>query len=409
VPPTEADERAANALLRLLTVAIFVTSLDFRSVTPLLPAVAGDLDVSVAAAGLVVTAYGLPYAVCQLAYGPLGDRVGRLRVITWAYIVFVVGAFCSSLAPTLPFLALARVVAGGAAAAVFPMALAHIGDHMPYHRRQAAVGLLISTSSAAQVLSVSIGGMVGEFLSWRLLYAGFAVLGLAVWVLLFRALKASPPHQRPAVDEAFSSSGWRTVERLLAQYVSIYRKPYALRLFAMVFVENFFLIGGFSYIGASIHDRFNVGLLVVGFLLMGYGIGSISAAQAVGRVVHRLGESRLILAGGLLMGSGFLLAEVMPRAEFAFLAAGLMGAGFVCAHTTLQTRMTELAPSARGTALAMHAFHTTLGQAAGAAVFSVLLVSGGYDLVLLTSTVGLFLFGLIAAPLMPRLPSRSPA
>ena len=408
VAAQDAEERAASALLRLLLVAIFVTALDFRSVAALLPAVAADLGVTVAAAGLIVTSYGVPYAVLQLVYGPLGDRVGRLRVITGVYGFFVLGAICSSLAPSLPLLAVARMVSGGAAAAVFPLALAHVGDTMPYHRRQGAVGLLLSTASAAGVLSVSIGGMIGEFLSWRLLYGGFAVLAAGVWLLLFRALRATGgARSTPTADEGFAVSPLRLVERLAARLIGVYRLPGAGRLFAMVFVENFFLIGGFSYVGASIHDRFGVGLLLVGFLLMGYGLGSIAAAQSVGRLVRMLGERRLVLAGGLMMGCGFLLAQVMPRAELGLIASAVMGMGFVCAHTTLQTRMTEIAPAARGTALALHAFHTTLGQAVGAAAFSVLLEWGGYDLVLVSSTVGLVAFGAWAAWLLPATHGRS--
>ena len=119
-----------------LTVAAFLVSLDRAIFAPLLPAIARDLQAPIAAAGLAVTAYTVPYGVCQLFYGPVADRAGKIAVVRWAVVVFALSTGVCALAPSLPTLQLLRVLAGGAAAAVIPLSLAYIGDAVPYERRQ---------------------------------------------------------------------------------------------------------------------------------------------------------------------------------------------------------------------------------------------------------------------------------
>ncbi len=386
---------ASPTLLGLLTAAAFVVQLDTRAVAPLLPAIAQDLGVGVATAGLMVTAYNLPFAVVQVIFGPLGDRFGRVRTATGAFGLFIVGTGLTSLAPTMPALLGVRVLAGSVAAGVYPLTLAYIGDSVPYARRQAAVGFLAASIGIAQVLSVSVGGVLGDVLSWRVLYELFAVVAVAVWLALLRGgWSVPPPPRREATGGALEQIAW--------QYREVYRTSGAVTLFALVFAEMFLVQGGFAYIGAALHDRFELSLAVVGLLLTGYGVGAFITARYVGQLAGRFGERRLVLGGGLLMGAGFLVSEFAPWWPANLPAVVLMGVGYMCSHTTIQTRMTDLSTRARGTALSMHAFYSTLGVAVGAAALGALLaLTGGYDAVLLTSGAGLLLFGLVGGAYLP--------
>src|ERR1700733_3800276 len=75
------EPRAASrqrALLLALGVAAFMVGLDARIVAPLLPNIADEFRISIGNASYVVSSYLLPYGVCQLAYGPLADRFGKV-------------------------------------------------------------------------------------------------------------------------------------------------------------------------------------------------------------------------------------------------------------------------------------------------------------------------------------------
>src|SRR5690606_12612994 len=160
-----ASEKAARFALLLLVAAVFVVSLDSRVITPLLPAIAEDFDSSISRAGLIVTAYLLPYGLFQLLYGPVADRVGRIRVISVALGVFALGCILCAVAPTLEFLVVLRFLTGVSAAAVIPMTLAYIGDTVPYEQRQAAIGMTVMSTSMGQILSSAVGGLLAAFVS----------------------------------------------------------------------------------------------------------------------------------------------------------------------------------------------------------------------------------------------------
>src|SRR5215211_3311045 len=155
-----------------------MVSAEARVIAPLLPAIALGLQSSVAAAGLLITAYSIPYGLFQLVYGPLADRFSRQRVMGLALGLFAIGTLSSGFAPSLPGLDALRFCTGAAAAGVIPVALAYVGDAVPYADRQAALGRIVSFASLGGVLSAALGGVVATLLSWRALFAGYGVLAL---------------------------------------------------------------------------------------------------------------------------------------------------------------------------------------------------------------------------------------
>ena len=155
--------------------------------TPLLPAIAQSLGTSVTAMGLAMTLYMLPYGLCQFFYGPLGDRLGAIRVVRWAAIGFGIGTLLTGQAQHVLWLGAVRFVTGVFAAAVIPLTFAYIGETVPYAKRQATLGRFAAVTSLAQSLSAAIGGTVAHFVSWRVLYVGVGCLTLLPAIGLFRA------------------------------------------------------------------------------------------------------------------------------------------------------------------------------------------------------------------------------
>ena len=166
-----ADEgRQQRLLLLALGASTFVVGLDARIVTPLLPSIAAELGCSIAEASHTVSFYLLPYGLCQLAYGPLADKLGKLRVATYAMLAFSVGtAACGAFGGLTAMLAL-RALTGAAAAALIPLTIAYIGDTVPYSKRQATLGMFMASMGAAHSFSTSAGGLMAQFMSWRSIF-----------------------------------------------------------------------------------------------------------------------------------------------------------------------------------------------------------------------------------------------
>src|SRR5688572_17523357 len=180
------DPSEQRRLILALGAAVFMVNLDARVVAPLLPTLATDLGVSLASAAWLLSAYMLPYGLCQLLFGPLADRYGKVTVCSHAMAAFSVGTACTALWPSFAAIVSLRALTGAFAAGLIPLTLAYIGDTVPYERRQATIATLMASAGAAQALSTSLGGTLATVLSWREVFPVLGALaGLAALSLYF--------------------------------------------------------------------------------------------------------------------------------------------------------------------------------------------------------------------------------
>lgn len=391
---------ATTRLLAVIMAAVFMVSAEARVVAPLLPAIAQDFATPVARTGLLITAYTIPYGLFQLVYGPLADRFSRQRVMGVALSLFGLGTLVSGFAPRLAVLDLLRFCTGAAAAGVIPIALAYVGDAVPYAGRQAALGRVISISSLGGVMSAALGGIIATVLSWRAMFVVYGVVAEAVAVVLLRL-----PVQR-ARTGAWERRG------LLAPYLDLLRLGgrRAAALYVLVFVEGFVLMSTFGYLGAYLQERNRLSYAVIGALLTLNGVASMLVARVVGRLVIRIGERRMVLIGGTLLTLAYAILVLQPVLLWFPLAMLMAGAGFVIAHSTLQTNATELVPTMRGTAVAFFAFALFLGGGLGTWVAGLAIEAVGYAPTMLGTAAASAAFAGIAWVLIEiAQPERGPA
>src|SRR5262249_44145534 len=150
---TDCMSASARASLLILGAAAFMVSADARVIDPLLQLIATQFGTQVDRASIVISAYTLPYGLFQLFYGPLGDRIGKLRVMAGALTLFAFGTAACAVVPNLGVFALLRFLTGMVAAAIIPLSLAYVGDKFPYETRQAALGRFMSALMLGQVVS----------------------------------------------------------------------------------------------------------------------------------------------------------------------------------------------------------------------------------------------------------------
>jgi predicted MFS family arabinose efflux permease len=382
--PAPASPSSSSSRLVLLAfgAAVFIVNLDARVLAPLLPAIARELGLSIGQAGILVTSYLLPYGLFQLAYGPLADRFGKIRVAAHTMLVFSVGTALCGAHVSLATMVFFRALTGAAAAALFPLALAFIGDTVPYTRRQAAIGGLMAAAGAAQAFSTGIGGIIAELLSWRTVFPLVGLLGGVLTVALFGLAGREPRHSD---------------QRRPARYRDVLVVPGLPRLLALVLVEGLLFTGGFSFIGALLEARFRLGALAAGLLMSLAGVTQLAAARALPVLLARLGSRALLIAGGCLMSVGFLAVALAPAPAVVGLGCALMGVGFTACHTNLQARATEAFPAARATAVALFAFSLFLGSGTGAALYAFAIDHWGYGPSFLAAALALFAFTAAAA------------
>ena len=411
--------------------AAFMVQADARVIDPLLHVVATEFRTTLPAAALVISAYALPYGLFQLLYGPVGDRVGKVRVIAACLAVFSFGTFACAFVPTIAVFALLRFLTGVAAAAVVPMSLGHIGDTFPYHERQIALGRFMSALMIGQIAGSTLGGLFGEYIGWRYVFVVFGIVSLAVSALIARDAGRLAEHRATAsrlgpalltvpagglllfagllgvAPRAWSmligASGVALlVYALASQYRSLFKRPTAPLVLVTVMLEGVFVFGGLAYLASSLTDRFGVNYAYAGLMVAGFGCGGLIYSASVKRLVAGAGELGVLLLGGTLLGTAFVFIGVMPSWHWFVPAVVVLGMGYYTMHGTLQTRATELAPHMRGTAISLFAFFFFVGQALGPQLVGLILKSRGYGPAFVVAGAGLFTTAAVSRTLFQR-------
>ena len=345
----------------LLAVASFASQSMVRVSDSLLPQISTDMGVSVGAASIVVTAYALAHGSVQLVIGPVGDRFGKYACIITACAAASVLVLLCGLATSLPMLVAARLACGLAAGWIIPLAMAFLGDVIPYERRQQVLGTFISGQILGQLFGQAAGGVLGDLFGWRRVFFFLAALfALATVALVIEFLRN--PITRAGHATATRSRGF------IVDNLTVLRSPWARAIIAMAFIESLFMFGGFAYVGADLHLRFGVNFAVVGLFVGAFAIGGLIYSLSVRRLVERLGQIGLVTAGGVLLALAYTTIAFAPHAYFAPFAITVIGVGFYMLHNTLQTNATQMTPEARATAVGIFSAALYFGQTFGVAI-----------------------------------------
>jgi MFS family permease len=162
--------------IRLLGLVSFASMASMRMCDPMLVQWAADFDVSQGQASHVIAAFAIAYGVMQLVYGPLGQRLGNVRLVTWATGISAFLSLLTALSTGIEALTLARTAMGGVAACIIPLSMAWIGDKVGYEHRQQTLARLMSATLTGLMAGQWFGGFAAQFLGWRWAFAALAVL-----------------------------------------------------------------------------------------------------------------------------------------------------------------------------------------------------------------------------------------
>ena len=326
----------------------------------LLPQLAREFGVSLGQASQVIGLFAIAYGVSQLFFGPLGDRFGKYRVIAWATSACAMASLASALAPDFLVLRATRVLAGATAAAIIPLAMAWIGDVVPYAQRQPVLARFLIGQIVGLSVGVWLGGFAADHLSWQAPYLLLAMLFAGAGAALFAVHRRLPPAFRAGVIAP--GPAWR---RALAEFGQVLSVPWARVVLLVVFLGGACLSGPFAFIASHVHLRFGLSLASAGSMLMLYGLGGLSFALGSRRLVTRLGEAGLTRWGGALMCAALLVIGYAPAWGWMLAGCFVLGLGFYMMHNTLQVNATQMAPDRRGAAVSAFAACYFLGQSVG--------------------------------------------
>jgi DHA1 family inner membrane transport protein len=242
------------------------------------------------------------------------------------------------------------------------VAMALTGDLVPIQQRQVAIGRLLAVGLTGNVVGAAIAGVIGDVLGWRGIFAVFGVFGLVSAVAAFYAFRNFP---RPTPPPPFNRAA------VVANFRNIFAEPRAKVCFISVFFEAIFIHGLFPYVAILLLAAGEARASIAGLVVGAFGLGGVIYSMAVGSLVARIVEHRLMLIGGALAAIALVLAALHFPWYVQVAIFGLLGFGFYMLHGCIQVHVTELSSTARGTATALHSSFFFMGQATGPVVYGV--------------------------------------
>lgn len=376
--------------LNIIALATFSASLSARALDPVLPHVAEDFSVSIAAAASFAAVFAFTFAIIQPVLGAVADLFGKARLMVICLALLGVANILGALATSFPLLFASRILAGIGSGGVFPIALGLTSDLVGSEKRQVAIGRTLAGAMAGNILGASVSGLIGDFLGWRGVLAvlgGIVVLASIVVAVGFRGAALTHP---PRTSLSALRQGYRT----------IFRNPNARICYSAVFIEGCCVLGLFPFIAAFLFELGETSLSIAGIVIAGFAVGGLFYTSTVSRFLPMLGVNGMMIAGATLVGIQLVAVAMGPQWKLQTLSMIFMGWGFYMIHGCLQVFASELSAEARATALSLHSFFFFIGQTVGPIAYGFGIEHAGKVPTLLAAAAVMIVLGIVCAKLL---------
>ena len=376
--------------IRLLGLVAFASMGSMRMCDPMLVQWAADFDVSQGQASHVIAAFAIAYGVMQLVYGPLGQRLGNVRLVTWAAGISAFLSLLTALSTGFEALTVVRTAMGGIAACIIPLSMAWIGDKVSYEHRQQTLARLMSATVTGLMAGQWFGGFAAQYFGWRWAFAALAVLFAIACYLLYASdiYKSFQPHTDQASVTAMT---------YLHESMALLEQAHIQRVLLLTLFEGVFAYGAMVFVPSILIKDFSLSASSAGAAMLLYGIGGLMYSQFAKHWLKLCGEAGLAKTGGTLIASGLVLLLWSDQLAGALLACLVTGLGLYMLHNVLQTQATQMAPHNRSTAVTLFASVLFLGQSGGVLALSLCLDRGLLRQSLVAVAFGIALVGFFVA------------
>ncbi len=303
--------------LLAIFMVVFINSLGFGLILPLLPLYAEEMGASEIEIGLLLMTFALAQFFGAPILGSLSDRYGRRPLLLISQLGSVVGYALLGAAWAVWVLLLARLI-GGAMGGNITVAQAYISDVTDEKNRARGLGLIGAAFGSAFILGPAFGGFLSR---WGYAVPAYAAALIAVGLFVFTAFTLPEPEQR-------QTAAAHGPDQMLSALVTISLRPHLRRIYLTGFMGALALVFFQATFALYAERRYDFGGLEIGLLLAYAGVLTVIVQVGLmGRLVALFGEWRLALAGAISLAAALVtmgLAEAWPLllVAFVFLATG---------------------------------------------------------------------------------------
>jgi DHA2 family multidrug resistance protein-like MFS transporter len=190
---------------------VLLVSMDGSILFLAMPRISQALTPTADQALWILDIYGFAVGSLLIAFGNIGDRYGRLKLLMIGAAVFGIGSTAAAFAPSPELLVAARALMGVAGATLLPSALAVLSELFPDPRRRAqAIGIFAAAFAAGFAIGPILGGVLLERLWWGSVFlVNLPVIAvfLVLAPVLLREVRATRPGRVDAASVVLSTAG----------------------------------------------------------------------------------------------------------------------------------------------------------------------------------------------------------
>ena len=338
-----------NLVLATLFLGTFALGSAELLVVGVLDLIAADLQVSIPAAGTLVTAYALGIAVGGPVLTALTIKLNRKTIVVGAIVLYAVANLVPVLVPSYGLFIAVRAVTGSLQGLFIAVAFVMGMSIVPPERAGRAISTIVSGVAVSATLGVPLGTLVGQALGWQgsfIAIVVFAVIALIATVALVPSVPSTGGGAAGQARYAFA--------------------PRVLAVLGLTFLVFEALYTALTYIVPFLQDVTGISGALVSVFLFAYGLATAVGSFSGGRFADQ-NAGRTLIVGTACTAVALLVLYLVGASPvlvaLVILAWGLFGSVMTA---SLQLRVVSLAGPGGQLASALPASSANVGIALGA-------------------------------------------
>ncbi|EFH80016.1 MFS transporter [Ktedonobacter racemifer] len=409
-----------NLILIICCVSVFLVGVDTSILNVALPSIQHDFHASIAEAQWTLDAYTLVIASLLVLSSSTADRVGRRRIFQLGVSLFTLGSLLCSLAPSITWLIVFRMMQAVGGSMLNPVAMSIIGNtFIKPAERARAVGVWGGVAGISLAAGPILGGLLVDSIGWRSIFWINVPFGIAVILLTAKFVpesKAPHPRRFDPIGQILviallglliygiievPAYGWTSFEILACligaaacfvgfiAYERVRKEPLIdIRFFrsvpfsgaSIIALCTFTALGGFSILNTLyLQDILHFSPLQAGTAFLPMAVALAISSPISGRIIGRYGTRISLLIGGAAIAIAGLLAAIeynnLPFIGL-LVCYALVGSGVGWINAAISnTALSGMPRSQAGAAAGIASTMRQLGQALGVAVIGSVIAS----------------------------------
>ncbi|MCQ6557235.1 MFS transporter [Paenibacillus mendelii] len=335
----------------VLALGVFLTATSELVVAGILRVIANDLNISIAFAGQLITAYSLAFAIGTPLFVSLTSRIGRRKVLIGALAAFILGCLASFWSRDISTLIMARILLGVSSGVYIVVALGAASRIVPPDQLGRAISTIVLGFSSAMIMGVPIGIAITNWWNWQAIFILLGLFSLLITFVIYRLLPEIDGDEPISFRQQFKVLG--SVVIVSGLFLTFFRES-----------GNSVL---FTYLTPFMQDILHIRASSISIVMLVLGLFGAIGTRLGGYGIDRWGASRIIACCTIVHAAVLALLPLFAESMIIGLVLiSLMVVSMFMAGPATQTYFIQQAPQSSNLILSINTSIVNLGLAVGA-------------------------------------------